>query len=619
MSFNSEIYVKMFTDMMSEGFIVIDNDGKIQIYNNKAKEIFGISYDGQSNHDKGKINIGDIVIIGDNSIGQDDGKMDSNSLKLLGVNNSNIDKGDSLIVVGVFNKDGTIAPVLKTLKNGHKEDNLRLKTNFLEVDIEVEMNFVNKIISIKVRDEEFTMRYINAIGHMVVLDGLTKQVKFYQFHGYTARGESINDILKGKEYRAKGKNSETLDVIGKNIFEIHKSDSIIQQFFNVAKGEDISYIDKFEEINGYPTMCTLLPVENQKKRIGAALKVEDISEIKNIIMERDNAISQLEKAEFQLIEEKVLNKAFPNFVGHSEQIEYVKRMALKASKTNSNVLILGESGTGKTILAKSIHQNSKLKDKPFIHVNCGSIPETLLESELFGYEKGAFTGARSEGKKGFFEIANGGTIFLDEIGDISANLQVKLLQIIQEKSFYRVGGIEKITVNIRIIAATNKNLEEEMQKGNFREDLYYRINVFPIWIPPLRERKQDINSLIELVLPKICNEIGCKPKRISSEAINLILKYDWPGNVRELENILERAVNLAEGNNILSKHITIKLNKQENRNTDIVPLKQLIDEYEKSIIEKALSLYRGDKKKAMETLKVSKTTFYDKLKKYNIE
>ncbi len=619
MSFNSEIYVKMFTDMMSEGFIVIDNDGKIQIYNNKAKEIFGISYDGQSNHDKGKINIGDIVIIGDNSIGQDDGKMDSNSLKLLGVNNSHIDKGDSLIVVGVFNKDGTIAPVLKTLKNGHKEDNLRLKTNFLEVDIEVEINFVNKIISIKVRNEEFSMRYINAIGHMVVLDGLTKQVKFYQFHGYTARGESINDILKGKEYRAKGKNTETLDVIGKNIFEIHKSDSIIQQFFNVAKGEDISYIDKFEEINGYPTMCTLLPVENQKKRIGAALKVEDISEIKNVIMERDNAISQLEKAESQLIEEKVLNKAFPNFVGHSEQIEYVKRMALKASKTNSNVLILGESGTGKTILAKSIHQNSKLKDKPFIHVNCGSIPETLLESELFGYEKGAFTGARSEGKKGFFEIANGGTIFLDEIGDISTNLQVKLLQIIQEKSFYRVGGTEKITVNIRIIAATNKNLEEEMLKGNFREDLYYRINVFPIWIPPLRERKQDINSLIELVLPKICNEIGCKPKRISSEAINLILKYDWPGNVRELENILERAVNLAEGNNILSKHITIKLNKQENRNADIIPLKQLIDEYEKSIIEKALSLYRGDKKKAMEALKISKTTFYDKLKKYNIE
>ncbi len=619
MSFNSKSYVKMFTDMMSEGFIVIDDEGKIQVYNDKAKEIFGIRYDEQISHDKGKINTGDIVIIGDNSIGQDDGKMDSHSLRSLGVKDNSIDKGDSIIAIGVFGGEKIVNPVYKTLKNGHKEDALILKTRFLEIDIEVEINFINKIIRIKVRDEEYPMNYINSIGHMVILDEATKEMKFYQSHGYTARGESINEILKGKEYRAKGKDTETLDVIGENIFEIHKSDSIIQQFFDVAKGKDISYIDEFEEINGYPTMCTLLPVEINNKRIGAALKVEDISQIKKIILERDNAISQLEKAESQLNEEKTLNEAFPNFVGDSKQIEYVKRMALKASKTNSNVLILGESGTGKTILAKSIHQNSKLKDQPFIHVNCGAIPETLLESELFGYEKGAFTGARSEGKKGFFEIANGGTIFLDEIGDISHNLQVKLLQVIQEKSFYRVGGTEKIVVNIRIIAATNKNLEEEMLKGNFREDLYYRINVFPIWIPPLRERKQDINSLIDLVLPKICDEIECKPKRISSEAINIILKYDWPGNVRELENILERAVNLAEGNNILSKHISIKVNKPGNETKDIMPLKQYLEEYEKMAIEKALLFYGGDKKKSMEALEISKTSFYEKIKRYNIE
>lgn len=619
MSFNSKSYVKMFTDMMSEGFIVIDDEGKIQVYNDKAKEIFGIRYDEQISHDKGKINTGDIVIIGDNSIGQDDGKMDSHSLRSLGVKDNSIDKGDSIIAIGVFGGEKIVNPVYKTLKNGHKEDALILKTRFLEIDIEVEINFINKIIRIKVRDEEYPMNYINSIGHMVILDEATKEMKFYQSHGYTARGESINEILKGKEYRAKGKDTETLDVIGENIFEIHKSDSIIQQFFDVAKGKDISYIDEFEEINGYPTMCTLLPVEINNKRIGAALKVEDISQIKKIILERDNAISQLEKAETQLNEEKTLNEAFPNFVGDSKQIEYVKRMALKASKTNSNVLILGESGTGKTILAKSIHQNSKLKDQPFIHVNCGAIPETLLESELFGYEKGAFTGARSEGKKGFFEIANGGTIFLDEIGDISHNLQVKLLQVIQEKSFYRVGGTEKIVVNIRIIAATNKNLEEEMLKGNFREDLYYRINVFPIWIPPLRERKQDINSLIDLVLPKICDEIECKPKRISSEAINIILKYDWPGNVRELENILERAVNLAEGNNILSKHISIKVNKPGNETKDIMPLKQYLEEYEKMAIEKALLFYGGDKKKSMEALEISKTSFYEKIKRYNIE
>ncbi|NMB07153.1 MAG: sigma 54-interacting transcriptional regulator, partial [Tissierellia bacterium] len=510
-------------------------------------------------------------------------------------------------------------PIYKILKKGHGEDLLELKTNFLDIPIEVKIDYINKYISIKVNNKEYKMDYINAIGHMVVLDKDTKNMRFYQSQGYTVRKESINDLLKGGEFRGKGKYSEDLDVIGEDIFEIHKSDSIIDEFYKVAQGKDIVYEDKYEQINGIPTICTLLPVEDQGKRIGAALKVEDISQIKKIIAERDNAISKLEKAESQLLEEETLNKAFPRFVGNSKEIKQVKRLALKSSKTNSNVLILGESGTGKSLLAKSIHQNSKLKDKPFVHVNCGAIPETLLESELFGYEEGAFTGARKEGKKGFFEMANGGTIFLDEIGDISPSLQIKLLEVIQEKSFYRVGGIEKITVDVRIISATNKNLEEQMYKGKFREDLYYRINVFPIWIPPLRDRKQDIIPLVELLLPKICKEIGCKTKRISAEAINLILKYPWPGNVRELENVLERAVNLAEGNIILSKHISLKVGEFEVKNDSIMSLKQAVEEQEKRSIEEALLLFNGDKKKAWKALEISKTTFYDKLKKYNIE
>lgn len=619
MSFDSQFYVKMFTNMMSEGFIVIDKEGIIQVYNDKAKEIFGIRHDHQISHDKGKINSGDIVIIADNSLGQDDGKMNLDSLKVLNIKDNNIENGDSLVAVGMFNQNIGIDPILKVLKKEEKEEFLRLKTKFVEINIEVEINFKDKIISIVVNDREYKMSYINAIGHMVILDKETKEMKFYQSHGYTARGESIHDILKGNEYRAKGKDIETLDVIGKNIFEIHKSDSIIQQFYEAAKGKDISYIDEFEEINGYPTMCTLLHVENKGERVGSALKVEDISQIKKVISERDNAIRQLEKAAEQLLEEEILKKAFPRFVGNSKEIEHVKKMALKTSKTNSNVLILGESGTGKTILAKAIHENSKLKEKAFIHVNCGAIPESLLESELFGYEKGAFTGARNEGKKGFFEVADGGTIFLDEIGDISQNLQVKLLQIIQEKSFYRVGGTDKIAVNIRIIAATNKNLEEEMIKGNFREDLYYRINVFPIWIPPLRDRKEDINLLVELLLPRICKEIGCENKRISSEAMNLILKYSWPGNIRELENILERAVNLAEGNNIISSHIALKKDNRKTINDGNVPLKQLLEEQEKIAIEKTLALYGGDKKQAMEALDISKTSFYEKIKRYNIK
>jgi len=618
-TFRSENFVKTFTDMMSEGFIVIDNKGKIQVYNRKAKEIFGISNTLHIKHQKGKIEAGDIVIIGDNAIGQDDGNLQGKSLKVIGIKNSNIKEGDSIIAIGTYKEEGSFEPMLKHLKKDHNEEVLELETTIRGVYIKAKIDFVNRLISIQVDDKEYKMAYINAIGHMVVLDGQTMEMKFYQGHGYTARGESINDLLEGKEYMAKGEGTESLDVIGKDIFEIHKSDYMIQQFYNVAKGENITYIDKFEEINGYPTMCTLLPVEEDGKRIGAALKVEDISQIKKIIAERDHAIRQLEKAENQLLDERALNKAFPNFIGNSKEIENVKRMALKASNTNSNVLILGESGTGKSILAKAIHENSKYKDKPFIHVNCGSIPATLLESELFGYEKGAFTGARSEGKKGFFELADGGTLFLDEIGEIPQGLQAKLLEAIQEKSFYRIGGTEKITVNIRIISATNKNLEKEMQRGRFREDLYYRINVFPIWIPPLRERRHDILSLVEFLLPKICEELGTNHKGISSEAMNLLLSYDWPGNIRELENILERAVSLAEGTTILSKHITIEDKKLQEKAKEIKDLKSYLEEQEKKVIINALSYFKGDKKKVMEVLNISKTTLYEKLKKYDIK
>lgn len=615
---NEDGYVKMFTNMMSEGFIVIDSQGTIQVYNNKAKDIFGISHNQQISHEAGQIKNGDIVIIGDNAIGKDDGNLNSSSLKYIGIDDENIKKGDAIIAIGVYNVEG-IKPVYLYQKSKDMTDTLKMETSFLGIDIGVVIDFINKIITIEVDKQKYTMTYINYIGHMVILDGKTNKMKFYQSQGYTAKGESINEILKGKEYRAKGENSELLNVIGKNIFEIHKSGSTIKEFYEVAKGKNISYVDEFKEINGFPTMCTLLPVNSQKRRIGAALKVEDISEIKRVLRERDEALSNLEKIEKRLDEEREIIEAFPNIIGESKEMNYVKKLALKAAKTNSTVLIQGESGTGKNLLAKAIHENGPKKDNPFIHVNCGAIPESLLESELFGYEKGAFTGASSSGKKGFFELANGGTIFLDEIGEISSNLQVKLLQVLQDKSFYKVGGQKKIEVDLRIIAATNKNLEEEMIEGRFREDLYYRINVFPIWIPSLRERKEDIYPLVETILPKVCEKVGCENKRISAEALNLLLRYDWPGNVRELENILERAANLSEGNTILSKNLTIKV-EDENKYLDeeILPLREATRNFEKKIIKKVLEYYKGDKKKSMKALDISKTTFYEKIKRYDI-
>lgn len=618
--FRVDSYTRKFTDMMSEGFIFIDDKGIIQIYNNKAKEIFGITYNYDYSHSPGMIEKGDIVIIGDNCFGKDDGNLTPDSLRNIGIVDSEIEYGDAIIAIGTYNENEGESPVYKFIKPNYGTEKLEVKCNYENIEISGLIDFKTNTIILGTDKEKYEIKYINYIGHIVVLDGKTKKMKFYQTQGYTARGEGINDLLMGKMYRAKGDPSEFLDVIGKDIFEIHKGNDTICEFYDVATGKEISYVNEFKEINGRPTICTLLPVNEEGKRVGAALKVDDISEVKKVIRERDEALYNLEQIERKLSEEESLNKLLPDIIGESEEIVSVKKLSIKASKTNSTVLILGESGTGKSLLAKAIHNNSKNKSKPFIHVNCGSIPETLLESELFGYEGGAFTGAKGVGKPGMFELAQGGTIFLDEIGEISIFLQVKLLQVLQDKTFYKVGGNKSIEVDVRIIVATNKNLEEEILKGRFREDLYYRINVFPIWIPPLRERKQDIYPLVKNMLPRICSRIGCEEKRISGEAIWLLSTSEWPGNVRELENILERAINLAEGNTILSKHLVIKKvkNIEKHEVEEIKSLKDILLEAERKAIEEAILFNNGDKKAAMDSLKIAKTSFYDKIKKYNL-
>jgi Nif-specific regulatory protein len=282
-------------------------------------------------------------------------------------------------------------------------------------------------------------------------------------------------------------------------------------------------------------------------------------------------------------------------------------------------LIRGESGTGKELIAHAIHYNSLRAKKPFVKVSCAALPDTLIESELFGYEKGAFTGAHAR-KKGRFELAEGGTIFLDEIGDIPASTQVKLLRVLQEREFERVGGTETVRVNVRVIAATNKDMEKALAEGTFREDLYYRLNVFTIFVPPLRDRKADLLLLADHFLEKFSHEHGKTIKRISTPAIDMLVSYHWPGNVREMENALERAVLMCEGQVIHAHHLPPSLQTAEASGTVTrVSLTDAIAAYEKDLIQDALKTTRGNRAKAARLLDTTERILNYKIRKYQID
>jgi Nif-specific regulatory protein len=310
---------------------------------------------------------------------------------------------------------------------------------------------------------------------------------------------------------------------------------------------------------------------------------------------------------------------FSNIIGTSGPIRQVYEQVAQVAATNTTALIRGESGTGKELIAHAIHYNSLRAKKPFVKVSCAALPESLIEAELFGYEKGAFTGA-DQRKKGRFELAEGGTLFLDEIGDINLSTQVKLLRVLQEREFERVGGTETIKVNVRLIAATNKDMEEALAKGTFREDLYYRLNVFTIFVPPLRDRKADLLLLADHFLEKFSREHGKSIKRISTPAIDMLVSYHWPGNVREMENALERAVLTCEGQVIHAHHLPPSLQTAEASGTITrVSLADAVVAYEKDLIQDALKTTRGNRAKAARLLDATERILNYKIKKYGVD
>jgi len=326
----------------------------------------------------------------------------------------------------------------------------------------------------------------------------------------------------------------------------------------------------------------------------------------------------LEDENLRLRRELKSRFAVHNMVGTSNSMQEVYRLIEQVADSNATVLVRGESGTGKDLVAHAIHYYSLRADKPFIKVNCTAMPETLLESELFGHEKGAFTGA-VERKLGRFERAHGGTIFLDEIGDFPPNLQVKLLRVIQFREFERVGGVDTIKANVRIIVATHKNLENQIKEGEFREDLYYRINVFPIFLPPLRERKDDIMLLADHFLQEYSAENGERITRISTPAIEMLTRYHWPGNIRELENCLERAVLLCEDDVIRSEHLPPSLQMIRKDDTSVkTSFTEIIANKERELIVDALKKCGGRQRRAAQELGLTERILGYKIKKYGI-
>ena len=410
------------------------------------------------------------------------------------------------------------------------------------------------------------------------------------------------------------------DVIGKDaLFDIEEGESLHLQVLTTKK--PVANTKLKIKPSGKTVVAQAAPIIVDNVLKGSVAVLHDVTGIKDLT---DKLIEAEKK-----IRELTYKYKPDDIIGESEKINEVKMQVLKASKVPATVLLRGESGTGKELFANSIHAQSSRKNKEFIRVNCAALSDTLLESELFGYEDGAFTGAKKGGKKGLFEVANEGTIFLDEISEISMSTQAKLLRVLQEKEIMRVGGTHSISIDVRIIVATNADLNAAVKNGKFREDLYYRINILPILIPPLRERKEDIPLLIKRFIVKINNEYGRNIGSISDDAVKALIEYNWPGNVRELENVIGRCIiNMNFNEQIIQKHHLPDLHSfmkvitdkpAEEDAEELYELSSIVEKTESEYIRNAYIKLNKNKTKTAEKLGISIRNLYYKMDKYGIK
>jgi transcriptional regulator with PAS, ATPase and Fis domain len=409
-------------------------------------------------------------------------------------------------------------------------------------------------------------------------------------------------------------------IIGKHCTDVIEN-SRLHEVVKTGKSE----IGHIHRIRNKDVLATRVPINENGKTIGAIGKImfQDLYEFKRIAGRINSMESKLKYYQEEIKRIQGAKYSFQNIVGESKKLKEVKHNAEMVAESRSTILIKGETGTGKELFAHAIHLVSPRSNGPFIRVNCAAIPRDLLEAELFGYEGGAFTGAHKNGRPGKFELAQNGTLFLDEIGDMPLDMQSKMLRVLQEKEFERVGGTKVNQIDVRIIAATHQDLWEMTQQGKFREDLYYRLNVFMLDIPPLRERKEDIIPIMEFLVNKLKNEIGKNVTSIDEKVIDIFLNYDWPGNIRELENVLERCINVLEGSIIRLQHLPVYMRKDLSGNSieddSILPLHTELELAEKRAIIKALEKTKGNKQDTAKLLGIHRASLYRKIEKYQLD
>ena len=526
--------------------------------------------------------------------------------------------------------------------------------------------------------KEPILGYTREIGKSTIVVNTTPIIENDEIKGAISTFEDVSRLVQiswefEEVKELKERYLQILEAVqdGICVFDREGTVTYINGSYNEITGENISEGDNIHEIspngsrmrvlekgqkimgeisqkkNGKSVVANIVPIIVNQQITGGISVVKNLSEIEELIDRTSHLSAKTEYLEEELHRRKKLNPAFNRIVGVSNKLYDAMKLAAKTADNNFNVLIRGESGTGKELIAEAIHYSSERATQPFIRVNCAAIPENLLESEMFGHVKGAYTGAIKT-KIGKFELADKGTIFLDEIGELDKSMQAKMLRVIQKKEFQRVGDDRTITVDARIIAATNRNLEELVENGEFREDLYYRLNVIPIWLPPLRERREDIPVLSEYFLNKIAEELGCEPKKLSGEAMDALIHYSWPGNIRELENVMERINILADGREVQKEDLPHYIS--ENYHTSVndeVPSEAVTENglydaglslgktsaeeivtgndeimpweyYEREIIRKALKKY-GSYNAAGKALGLTHKTVAAKARKYHIE